>query len=44
MNIHQNARLTPVRREEMALAVISGQLSKAQAALVFGVSAKIVSR
>lgn len=44
MNIHQNARLTPVRREEMALAVISGQLSKAQAARVFGVSVKIVSR
>lgn len=38
------ARLTPVRQEEMALAVICGQLSKAQAARVFGVSAKIVSR
>jgi transposase InsO family protein len=44
MNIHKHARLTPVRREEMALAVISGHLSKAQAARVFGVSAKIVSR
>ena len=44
MNIHQNARLTPIRREEMAHAVIAGQLSKAQAARVFGVSAKIVSR
>ena len=44
MNIHKNARLTPVRREEMALAVISGHLSKAQAARVYGVSAKIVSR
>ena len=30
MKIHKNARLTPVRREEMALAVISGHLSKAQ--------------
>jgi len=44
MNIHKNARLTPVRREEMALAVISGQLSKAQAGRVYGVSDKIVSR
>lgn len=44
MNIHMKARLTPVRREEMALAVISGHLSNAQAARVYGVSAKIVSR
>lgn len=44
MNIHKNARLTPVRREEMALAVVSGRLSQAQAASVYGVSAKIVSR
>ena len=44
MNIHRNARLTPVRREEMALAVISGQLSNAKAARVYGVSAKIVGR
>lgn len=44
MNIHRNARLTPVRREEMALAVISGQLSNAEAARVYGVSAKIVGR
>lgn len=44
MNIHQNARLTPVRREEMARAVLSGLVSKAQAAREFGVSAKVVSR
>ncbi len=44
MNIHKNARLTPLRREEMALAVISGQLSQAQASSVYRVSAKIVSR
>lgn len=44
MNIHRNARLTPVRREEMALAVISSQLSNAEAARVYGVSAKIVGR
>ena len=44
MNIHKNARLTPVRREEMAQAVISGQLSQAQAARSFGVCAKVVAR
>lgn len=44
MNIHKNARLTPLRREEMALAVIEGHVSQAQAARVYGVSAKIVSR
>lgn len=44
MNIHQNARLTPLRREEMARAVLGGQSSRAQAAREFGVSAKIVSR
>jgi transposase InsO family protein len=44
MNIHKNARLTPVRREEMALAVVAGQLTRAQAARVYGVSSKIVSR
>ena len=44
MNIHKNARLTPLRREEMALSVIEGRLSKAQAARVYGVSAKIVAR
>ena len=44
MNIHENARLTPCRREEMAVAVISGRLSKAQAGRVFGVCARIVAR
>ena len=44
MNIHKNARLTPLRREEMALAVIEGQLSQAQAARIYGVLAKIVLR
>jgi transposase len=43
MNIHKNARLTPLRREEMAIAVLGGALSKAQAASLYGVS-KIVSR
>ncbi|MDQ6432431.1 leucine zipper domain-containing protein, partial [Mesorhizobium sp. LHD-90] len=44
MNIHKNARLTPLRREEMALAVIEGDLSQAQAALQFAVTVKIVKR
>lgn len=44
MNIHKNARLTPLRREEMALSVIEGAVSKADAARVYGVSAKIVAR
>jgi transposase InsO family protein len=44
MNIHKNARLTPVRREEMARDVIQGRLSKASAAQAFGVSAKVVAR
>jgi len=44
MNIHKNARLTPLRREEMALSVIEGRLSKARAARAYDVSAKIVAR
>ena len=40
MNIHKNARLTPLRREEMALSVIEGAFSKAHAARVYGVSAE----
>ena len=44
MNIHKNARLTPLRREAMALSVIEGALSQAQAARTYGVSAKVVAR
>ena len=33
MNIHKNARLTPLRREEMARLVLAGSLSQAQAAV-----------
>jgi transposase InsO family protein len=44
MNIHKNARLTPLRREEMALAVIEGGLSQAQAASQYAVTAKVVKR
>jgi hypothetical protein len=39
MNIHKNARLTPLRREEMALAVIEGGVSQAQAALLQTIAA-----
>ncbi|MHC1549747.1 IS481 family transposase [Phyllobacterium sp. K27] len=44
MNIHKNARLTPLRREEMAVAVLCGALTKAEAGRVYAVSLKIVSR
>lgn len=44
MNIHKNARLTPLRREEMAIAVLEGSLSQAHAAAKYGVTAKIVAR
>ena len=44
MNIQRNARLTPLRREEMALSVIEGRLCKAQAARTYGISAKIAAR
>ena len=44
MNIHKNAGLTPLRREEMAVAVLGGALTKARAACAYAVSSKIVSR
>ena len=44
MNIHNNARLTPIRREEMARRVVGGHLTQAQAARSYGVSAKVVAR
>lgn len=44
MNIHKNARLTPKRREEMALSVIECRLSLSEAARAFGVTAKVVRR
>ncbi|MBP2161879.1 transposase [Asticcacaulis solisilvae] len=44
MNIHKNARLTPLRREVMALLVINGRLSRSAASLAFGVTVKIVRR
>jgi transposase len=44
LNIHNNARLAPLRRRKMALLVIEGGVSKAHAARTYGVSAKIVAR
>jgi transposase InsO family protein len=44
MNIHKNARLTPLRREEMARDVVEGRLSKAHAARTYAVTPKIVAR
>ena len=41
MTIHEKARPAPIRREEMALLVIAGRLSRAQAARDYGVSSKI---
>jgi len=43
MNIHKNARLMPLRREEMGLGVIEGPFFKAHAARVYGVSAQIAA-
>ncbi len=44
MNIHKNARLTPLRREEMCRLVAEGGLKKSEAARQFEVSIKTVSR
>ncbi len=44
MNIHMNARLTPLRRAEMAQCVVAGELTQAQAARQYGVSAKVVAK
>ena len=44
MNIHKNARLTPLHREEMARKVIEGRCSKAHAARTYGVTSKVVAR
>lgn len=43
MNIYKNARLKPIRREEMAGLVVDAQLSKTQADHRFGVSSKTIS-
>ncbi len=44
MNIHSNARLTPIRREEMARSVIEGTFTARQAAACFAVSEKTVRK
>ncbi len=44
MNLHKNARLMPIRREEMSRDVISGRLTKSAAARAYGVCHKTASR
>ena len=44
MKIHKNARLTPLRREEMARSVLARETSRAEAARSFGVTANTVSK
>lgn len=44
MDVHQNARLTPKGREDMVRAVVTGGLSKAQAARRFHTSPKTVAK
>ncbi|MEZ5823310.1 MAG: leucine zipper domain-containing protein [Geminicoccaceae bacterium] len=44
MDIHENARLTPLRRGEMVRAVLGGMMTQAGAARVFGVSVKTVRK
>lgn len=44
MDVHKNARLTPLRRGEMALAVVEGRLSRAPAALQYAMTAKVAKR
>ena len=44
MKMRKNARLTPLRREEMARSVLSGETSRAEAARSFGAGAKTVAK
>ena len=44
MNIHKNARLTPIRHEEMARSILAGEQTQAEAAGAYGVSAKAVAK
>lgn len=44
MNVHQNARLTPRGREDMARAVVDGGLSQAEAARRFNTTAKTAGK
>ena len=44
MKIHKNARLTPLRREEMARSVLAGEMNRREAARSFGVTANTVSK
>ena len=44
MKMRKNARLTPLRREEMARRVVAGQLSHTKVAASFGVTAKTAAK
>ena len=44
MKIHKNARLTPLRREEMAKSVLAGEMNRREAARSFGVTAGTVAK
>ena len=44
MKMRKNARLTPLRREEMARRVLAGEMSRPEAARSFGVAPKTVSK
>ena len=45
MKIHENARLMPLRREEMlARRIIAGQMSRPEAVKSFGATAKTTSK
>ena len=44
MNIHQNARLTPRRRAEMAKSVLTGTINRIQASQRYGVSLRTVAK
>ena len=44
MKMRKNARLTPLRREEMARSVLAGEMSRVEAVASFGVTANTVSK
>ena len=44
MKMRKNARLTPLRREEMARSVLAGETSRAEAATSFGVAPNTTSK
>lgn len=44
MNVHKNARLTPLRREEMVRRIQDGSLTRFEAAHGYGVSLRTVDK